>query len=132
MIMRPDARAGPARYSNRTSFEVPSSRIMRHCLEPHCQTLVQHGRCTLHTRVDEHRKGSAYRRGYDRHWRWLRDYKLQLAPLCERCQRRGTTEPAREVHHIVSIEADPSRRLDLSNLESLCVQCHRDETAQRR
>ncbi|PAE58568.1 HNH endonuclease, partial [Bacillus licheniformis] len=32
--------------------------------------------------------------------------------------------PADMVHHIVEVKQDWSKRLDLSNLESLCNACH--------
>jgi len=28
------------------------------------------------------------------------------------------------VHHIISIQEDPSKRLDINNLVALCTRCH--------
>jgi 5-methylcytosine-specific restriction protein A len=56
-------------------------------------------------------------------WRNLRAYKLQLTPLCERCN-----EIATEVHHIKERNSFPELELDISNLESLCKTCHSKHT----
>ena len=105
---------------------------MQYCLEPDCATVVARGRCATHTRALARVSGSASRRGYDRDWRRLRANKLQIDPLCERCAAQGRTEAAREVHHRITIDEAPARRLDLSNLEALCIVCHRLEGAARR
>ena len=105
---------------------------MQHCLEPGCASVVSKGRCVNHDREVARVNGTAFQRGYDRAWRRLRAYKLQINPLCERCAAHGCTEAAREVHHRVTIEDAPDRRLDLSNLEALCIVCHRLEGAARR
>lgn len=50
--------------------------------------------------------------------------------LCAECRRynrrdsRGLPIEAVTVHHIVPLEVDPSRRLDETNLQSLCKACH--------
>lgn len=63
-------------------------------------------------------------RGYDHRWRRLsEDYRVRN-PLCEDCDAKGITTPAKEVHHIVPISQDPSKRLDINNLVSLCKTCH--------
>jgi len=43
---------------------------------------------------------------------------------CQLCKRYGRLTPATEVHHIEHLEDNPSRAYDLSNLISLCHQCH--------
>lgn len=68
---------------------------------------------------------------YDtREWRKLRDAKLMLNPLCERCESMGILTPATEVHHIRSF-MDTGNRLvrqrlafDFDNLMSVCSDCH--------
>jgi 5-methylcytosine-specific restriction protein A len=63
-------------------------------------------------------------RGYDHRWRKLsEDYRIRN-PLCEDCDAKGRTTAASEVHHIVPISQDPSKRLDVNNLVSLCKLCH--------
>ena len=61
-------------------------------------------------------------------WRSLRNYKIQLNPLCEICERKGLTEPAREIDHLQAIK-DGGKNLSLSNLQSLCRSCHASKSA---
>ena len=61
-------------------------------------------------------------------WRKLRAYKLSQDPLCENCLKENRTTPAKEVHHITSVDPnniDPEVCYDYDNLQSLCVPCHR-------
>lgn len=58
-------------------------------------------------------------------WKALRNYKFGAADgLCERCLAKGIVRAAREIHHIVPIEIDYSKRLDYDNLIALCSDCH--------
>ena len=50
--------------------------------------------------------------------------------LCRWCLGEGRLTPATEVHHLIPVETDPSRALDLDNLVSLCRVCH-EGTKQR-
>lgn len=60
-----------------------------------------------------------------RDWKQLRQKKYCDADgLCERCRERGIIKEGREVHHIVPLDEDWSRRLDYSNLILLCSDCH--------
>lgn len=68
-----------------------------------------------------------------REWKELRVWKLRQQPLCEVCQREhGWIVSARCVHHIRPIESTRTKAelwkvgLDVSNLMSLCYQCHSD------
>ena len=64
-------------------------------------------------------------RGYDRHWRKLRDLHLRSNPLCVYCERAGRLTPAAVVDHIDPFDGKAdARRLDPGNLQSLCKQCH--------
>lgn len=65
-----------------------------------------------------HRLGAAGR-GYDHEWRKVRDAHLALKPWCRACGRRATM-----VDHIETVRAAPHRRLDPTNLQSLCRACH--------
>lgn len=62
---------------------------------------------------------SAAARGLDGDWRRLRAAHLREHPNCRRCGA-----PAREVDHIVPRSVAPERRLDPTNLQSLCTPCH--------
>jgi 5-methylcytosine-specific restriction protein A len=74
-------------------------------------------------------RGTAAKRGYDAVWRRLRSIVLANNPLCADCKAQGYTTLANEVHHVVKVQDDPSRRLDVSNLMPLCKACHSARTA---
>ncbi|MBL8236464.1 MAG: HNH endonuclease [Bryobacterales bacterium] len=50
-------------------------------------------------------------------------------PLCADCLERGRYRAAEEVHHVVKVRDDPSRRLDWDALRALCKSCHSARTA---
>lgn len=60
---------------------------------------------------------------YNNEWRKVRNAYFNDHPLCEDCEKRGRTTPAREIHHIIPIE-NGGGRLDVDNLISLCSACH--------
>ena len=76
-------------------------------------------------------RGTRHQRGYDEPWLKLAAYRLiHDQKLCQECDRQGHTTEATEVHHIIPFNGlDDPLRLDFSNLESLCVGCHRKKTA---
>ena len=89
--------------------------------------MVNNGRCEAHTkqqrkRYDESRL-SAPERGYDHRWHKIRNYKLGINPLCERCKITPRVIPAALVHHK---DRNPKNNR-MNNLESLCVECHNAE-----
>lgn len=74
-------------------------------------------------------RGSAYSRGYDRKWRKLRNRHLAEHPLCRICEAENRVTAATEVDHIEPISRSPERRLDPTNLQSLCHPHHVAKTA---
>lgn len=76
------------------------------------------------TRMNERRRGSASERGYDGEWQKLQKWYRKEHPFCEECERRGYLEPMVYVDHMVPIADAPERRLDKTNLQSLCASCH--------
>lgn len=63
-------------------------------------------------------------------WRELREYKLNLNPVCEVCLKKYKRyTAARDVDHIEPISANPDRALDITNLQALCFECHKEKTA---
>jgi 5-methylcytosine-specific restriction protein A len=64
-------------------------------------------------------------------WRSLRNYKIQMNPLCELCEAKGLTESAKEVDHILAIK-DGGEMLSYRNLQSLCRSCHASKSAKER
>lgn len=71
-------------------------------------------------------KWSKRKDDYDSKWRVLSERFRANNPLCKDCQEKDIVEPATEVHHIVPIAEDRSRRLDVKNLVALCNSCHRE------
>ena len=74
------------------------------------------------------RRPTAARRGYDAEWEALRKDVLAERPWCE--AEKGCSSTFRlNVHHRVSVRAAPERRLDRTNLQVLCHNCHSRLTA---
>jgi 5-methylcytosine-specific restriction protein A len=44
--------------------------------------------------------------------------------MCRECKRYGLSTAATMVHHIFPLELYPERRIDSTNLLSLCNSCH--------
>ena len=63
-----------------------------------------------------------------RSWKWIRQVKLTADPLCEVCKVQGRLVGATDVDHRVGIHEDPSLRLDIENLVSMCHRCHSRKT----
>ena len=71
---------------------------------------------------------SARARGYDRVWEAFAKRWLKANPLCVDCQKEGRDEPATEVDHIIPLRQAPHRRLDKTNVQSLCHPHHGRKT----
>jgi len=113
------------------------------CTYPHCAKVVYEG-----SRCDEHRvrynskQEKKYRTSDERaeltkfyqslQWRKLRQYHITRNPLCKSCGDSGLTIVADVVDHIEEIRDNPQRRLDTTNLQSLCHSCHNRKTAEVR
>lgn len=65
------------------------------------------------------KRGTASQRGLGADWRKLRAAHLKQNPYCVRCGEWAT-----DVDHIVPRRIAPERRLDPSNLQSLCKRHH--------
>ncbi len=94
---------------------------LRPCPAPSCQALTHGGRCPDHQRTSWKGRGKTAERGYGAGWRKVRAAKLADNPLCQRCEERGRTTLATEVHHR---DHDQFNRRP-ENLESVCTPCHR-------
>lgn len=93
-------------------------------------TLTDSGWCDSHAR-DRWQDGreSASKRGYDRCWRKVREQHLRSSPLCLDCLIEGIVTAATNAHHVEKIADNPERRLDRTNLMSLCSRHHDIRTA---
>jgi 5-methylcytosine-specific restriction enzyme A len=95
-----------------------------------CGRIVAAGaRCATCAAIRDVRRGTSAGRGYDARWRRLRAWHLTRRPLCAWCERAGRVTRATLVDHLVPItgSGDP-RRLDPTNLQSLCRDCHARKT----
>jgi len=63
---------------------------------------------------------------YDSAWTKVRNAFIRDHPSC---QWPGCGARADEVDHVVPVRVDPSRRLDVTNLRSLCLHHHRSVSA---
>jgi 5-methylcytosine-specific restriction endonuclease McrA len=72
---------------------------------------------------------SAAARGYDHEWLLLRRRHIRDEPDCRACAFRGVTRRAHAVDHVIPVRVAPHRRLDPTNLQSLCRSCHERKTA---
>jgi 5-methylcytosine-specific restriction protein A len=108
-----------------------AGKIGKPCKEPRCPQIVTGGGsyCESHahlgkrerfefTNVDRMTFYSSAR------WQRIRAMKLSSNPICELCNHRFATQ----VHHLENARANPARRYDVANLQSVCVWCHAKET----
>lgn len=65
---------------------------------------------------------------HSKDWKELRLYKLSIEPFCKKCEINGKLVPATVVDHIIDMNIDPEKCLDINNLQSLCVNCHNRKT----
>lgn len=107
---------------------------LRPCREITCNNLTRDTWCESHKKSQQEitRNYNQYKRddklnGFYRSAQWQRVRELALVRdnyLCQRCLKDKKIQKAQVVHHIVEVKVDWSKRLDLSNLESLCHTCH--------
>ena len=123
-------------------------RSLRECRNPHCAKLTRskEGYCDEHiqeylNKIEEYKKNNRYRydRKYDikrdpkiekfyrsKAWRDKREYILiRDNGLCQRCLSYNRITHATDVHHIVKLKDDYTKRLDNDNLVSVCSKCHK-------
>ncbi len=56
-------------------------------------------------------------------WRSLRNYFIQMNPLCNECDKRGYITPGECVDHIKPIRFG-GQLANINNLQTLCNSCH--------
>lgn len=61
-------------------------------------------------------------------WKSLRDRKFKQDSLCQDCKDNGFMREGHDVDHVIEIKDDWSRRLDITNLRTLCRACHVTKT----
>ena len=116
------------------------TRNKKPCTAPGYPELIGAGKtyCPSHSKKDRGYKNKVYDRQQrdpklsrfysSGRWRKTRNIYIQSNPLCERCMLQGETRKADVVDHIIPIKIDWQRKLDMSNLQSLCNRCHAVKT----
>ncbi|MFV1455172.1 HNH endonuclease [Bacillus mycoides] len=66
-----------------------------------------------------------------KHRYWYKHIRLKALERdnneCQACKRLGKYSKGRNVHHIKELRDRPDLAYELSNLETLCIQCHNAE-----
>ena len=129
------------------------SKPMHLCNHPGCMTLIPYDQryCEKHEyrkpidqadSKERHRinKATSRRRITSKHegkyqrfyrsaaWKKLSHHWLMMHPLCVACEARGIYRKGDLVDHITELRDDWSKRLDPSNLQTLCYACHNRKT----
>ena len=61
-------------------------------------------------------------------WKTARQMALRRDHyLCQRCKQQGIIKQGNIVHHVVALKDNWNKRLTLSNLETICAECHNEE-----
>lgn len=85
-----------------------------------------------HRRITSKHEGQAQAFYRSTQWKHLSHHWLMLHPFCANCLEHGIYRKGDVVDHIVELRDDWSRRLDESNLQTLCYACHNTKTARER
>jgi 5-methylcytosine-specific restriction protein A len=99
---------------------------LRPCRHPGCPELTDRGYCLPHRHTnyqqDGQRRGSAARRGYDRHHQRWRALVLARDPLCRACLAVGLSTPSDTADHRIPLERGGTWAIE--NGQGLCTPCH--------
>jgi 5-methylcytosine-specific restriction enzyme A len=93
-----------------------------HTLCPDCESKRTDNAKQYDRFVRDKRSAAFY---HSKQWATLRNITMMQANYqCEVCRKQGKLMPADEVHHIIPIAVDWSKRLDRANLVCLCHKHH--------
>jgi 5-methylcytosine-specific restriction enzyme A len=101
-----------------------------------CNKLTHNGYCDQHAKQEHNDYADSRQDKVEQAfyktlmWKKLREYKRNINPLCEKCLLSSKATPMDVVDHIIEIKDDWSKRLDISNLQSLCHSCHNSKTSE--
>lgn len=113
---------------------------LKSCSHPACPNKQAKGRCALHARQADIRRGSQRERGYTHTWgkaskAFLQDYPLcgmrpyGAQPVMSQCHAKGYTTAAQHTDHVVPHRGNTALFWDREgNWQALCVQCHSAKT----
>lgn len=102
------------------------------CNHPGCGSIIDApGYCSKHFKnkaTGWHQTKTTTQRGYGHAWRKIRDYILKRDNYhCLVCAKKNRVSVATQVDHIISKSVGGTD--DYSNLQSICVSCHKHKTA---
>lgn len=109
------------------------SKPLRVCNHAGCNTLIDFDK----SYCDKHKSKYQWRKSYEGKYLqfynstvWRKQSKLFLTQnqLCVECQKNGIIRKADLVDHIIPLKVDWSKRLDWSNWQPLCQDCHNAKT----
>lgn len=115
------------------------ARLKRACRKHGCAGTTTHrsGYCDRHLAENsnwdqwQQGKGNTTQRGYGGSWPKIRQRILRRdRHLCQSCLQKGIVKEGKHVDHIIP-KAQGGTNAD-SNLQTLCVACHRRKTATER
>jgi 5-methylcytosine-specific restriction enzyme A len=136
MLLRSKPEANPFGLLLLDDHAAMPSAPPRPCRHPACSKLVidGNGYCPDHKRdrnINRYagdNRGSRHERGYGTAWQKLRVIILKRdSGLCQPCLKIGRVTAAKQVDHI--IQKSEGGTDDESNLQSICVACHKTKTA---
>ena len=113
------------------------------CNQLGCNTLIPMSEryCPAHKReakrftseqYNKYKRNKSHQKFYSsREWKQVREAVMQEhGGLCVECMKLDLIIKADVVDHIIPLEKDYSKRLEISNLQPLCHSCHNRKTAQ--
>lgn len=85
-----------------------------------------------HRRTTSKHEGKYQRFYRSKQWKDLSHHWLMLHPFCAKCEALGIMRKGDVVDHIIELRDDWSKRLDPTNLQTLCYACHNRKTSNER
>lgn len=83
---------------------------------------------TYHKRMNSKHEGKYQQFYHGTEWKKLSHHWLMMHPLCVDCEAQGIYRKGDLVDHVIELRDDWSKRLDPSNLQTLCYACHNKKT----
>lgn len=120
--------------------EKKKMKIYRKCKEIGCRaTVLQPSKyCEKHEKNNSNHKYNRDRYKHDKEyiqfyksteWKKLRERVMRRDEyLCQQCKREDRITAGYICDHIIETKDDWSRRLDIDNVEFLCLECHNKKT----
>jgi 5-methylcytosine-specific restriction enzyme A len=95
----------------------------------YCDTHLKERKKAIYFAIDKNRESST-KRGYGSRWQKYRKIFLGSNPICTSCKADGVLKGAEVVDHIKPHKGNYELFWDMSNWQSLCVQCHNRKSSQ--